>query len=140
MKHFIFSILAFFIISSSSSQEAHPNTFACSGLFCAADGLKFDLTDESNRAAIAYPNILDWLQGRVAGLQVYTLRDGTRLAVIRNRPATIFVDEIRMDPSILDFLPVTDIATVTIIKQPFVFNAPGGVIAIYTKPGEEDKD
>jgi hypothetical protein len=139
MKHFIFLIFAFFIVSSASSQETHSKTCACSGLFCAADGVSFDFADESNSSALAYLNILDWLQGRVAGLQVYSLPNGGRLPFIRNRLAAVFVDEIRMDPSFLDALPITDIATVKIIKQPVGFNAPGGVVAIYTKACQDEE-
>jgi outer membrane receptor protein involved in Fe transport len=93
-----------------------------------------------------YLNILDWLQGRVAGLQVYTARNNDRIPYIRNSRAGIYVDEIYRDADFLNSLPVTDIAMIKIIKGPFAggFNSPGGVIAIYTigtdDEGEETDD
>ena len=41
----------------------------CTGMFKTPDGTYFDLTNETS--INGYINILDWLQGRVAGLQIY---------------------------------------------------------------------
>lgn len=142
MKNYILAIL--FLISATvvaAQQPASHRTDAnCTGLFCHAEGTVFNLEDETNNSAIGYFNILDWLQGRVAGLQVYQIRN-ERIAFIRNRPATVYVDEMRTDMSFLNMLPVTDIAAVKIIKQPFgLASAGGGVIAIYTKKGGEEEE
>lgn len=50
----------------------------------------------------------------------------------------MFVDEIQMDPSVLNSIAVADIAFVKVMKTPVVVarNAAGGAIAIYTKRGE----
>ena len=91
----------------------------------------------------AYFNILDWLEGRVAGLQVFVSRSGIRVPVIRGSIATIFVDEMRIDPSFLNSLSTNDIAMIKVIKGPFagaVGNGGGGTIAIYTLKGEEEED
>jgi hypothetical protein len=88
-------------------------------------------------------NILEWLRGRVAGLQIYYTRNGTPVPFIRNTRASIFVDEMPMDAGYLADLPVTDIAMIKIIKQPFVGavgNGGGGVIAIYTMKGDDEED
>lgn len=113
-----------------------------SPLFRTIDGTYFDLEQGNNAASVTgYTNILDWLQGRVAGLQVYTIR-GNRIAFMRNYPATIYVDEIRTDASILSMLPVTDIALIKIIKAPqaSILSAPGGAIVVYTKRGEVEEE
>ena len=112
----------------------------CSGLFKNADGTILEVAD--NQTAQSYLNILDWLQGRVAGLQVYTSWSGIKLPVIRGSQAKIYVDEMMVDASYLNLLPVSDIAMVKVIKGPAagVFGA-SAVIAIYTiKDEEEDEE
>ena len=111
-----------------------------SGLFSTADGTIFDIENENVQA---YFNILDWLEGRVAGLQVFVTRSGLRVPVIRGSVAAIFVDEMRMDPSFLNSLSTSDIAMIKVIKGPFagaVGNGGGGTIAIYTYKGEDEEE
>ena len=111
-----------------------------SSLFKSTDGIIFDLENET---VGAYFNILDWLEGRVAGLQVFVSRAGIRVPVIRGSAASIFVDEMRMDPSYLNFLSVNDIAMIKVIKGPFVGaigNGGGGTIAIYTIKADDEEE
>jgi len=114
----------------------------CTGAFKSCDGFIIDLTND-NESALSYLNVLSWLQGRVAGLQIYYTRDNTPVPFIRNSRATIFVDEELVNPSFLNDLPVADIAMIKIIKGPFVGaigNGGGGTIAIYTLKGDDDGD
>jgi hypothetical protein len=116
------------------------NNEYCTGLFKTQDGTIIDLVNE-NESAKGYFNILEWLQGRVAGLQIYYTRYGTPVPFIRNTRGSIFVDEIPVDAGYLNDLPVADIAMIKIIKQPFagaVGNGGGGVIAIYTLKGDDE--
>jgi hypothetical protein len=128
-------------IARIKTKEELLNEQYCTGLFNTPDGTYFDmLNDNSAASAGSYHNILDWLQGRVAGLQVYTSRYNELIPFIRNSRANIYVDEILMSPDYLNSLPVTDIAMIKIIKAPSAgFGGPGGVIAIYTK-GTDDED
>jgi hypothetical protein len=125
------------------SAEEKLNNQYCSDLFRTHDGIIFDLQN-SNESAKAYANILEWLQGRVAGLQIYYTRSGTPIAFIRNTRASVFLDEMQVDPGFLNSLPTTDIAMIKVIKGPFVGavgNGGGGTIAIYTVKGDdEDED
>jgi hypothetical protein len=126
------------------SPKEKLNDEYCSGPFKTYDGTIIDLVNE-NETAKSYLNILEWLQGRVAGLQIYYTRYGLPVPFIRNTRAGIFVDEMPVDAGYLTNLPTTDIAMIKIIKQPFVGavgNGGGGVIAIYTLKGdgEEDED
>ncbi len=109
------------------------------GMFKAADGTILDLTNDNN-SAMSHTNILDWMQGRVAGLQVYTLRGGTRVPYIRGSMARIYVDEIPISAGFLHSLPTADIAMIKVIKGPFVGSVGNSaVVAIYTlKPEEEE--
>ncbi|HEY2721332.1 MAG TPA: hypothetical protein VGI82_06390 [Chitinophagaceae bacterium] len=122
------------------SPKEKLNNEYCSGLFKSYDGIIFDLTNE-NESALNYLNILNWLDGRVPGLQIYYTRDKIPVPFIRNTRASIFVDEEQVDPSVLNNLTTADIAMIKIIKEPFVGaigNGGGGVIAIYTIKGDDD--
>ena len=128
-------------VAQYKSKEDKLNEEYCTGLFKTDHGTYFDmLNDDVALSARSYINILDWLQGRVAGLQVYTTRSNTLIPFIRGSRAGIYVDEMWRDADFLNLLPVTDIAMVKIIKGPFVggFDSPGGVVAIYTIRGEEE--
>jgi len=112
----------------------------CSPLFSSVDGTTISLMDDDNaNTVMGHQNILNWLQGRVAGVQVYQGRFGS-VAFIRNAPATVFLNEVRTDASILGFIPVMDIALIKIIRNPFVLGAPGGAIAVYTKKGLDEEE
>jgi hypothetical protein len=114
----------------------------CGDLFKYADGTIIDLEND-NYAAASYLNILDWMQGRVAGLQIYYTRNRVPVPFIRNNMAAIYVDEQLVTADYLQVLPVADIAMIKVIKGSFVGapgNGNGGVIAIYTKEtGEEEE-
>jgi len=129
-------------IAPTKTAEQILNEEYCSGLFKTPDGTYFDMLDDNATiSARSYFNILDWLQGRVAGLRVYTLRNNDRLPLIRNSLARIYVDEIPVASDFLNSLPVTDIAMIKIIKGPSagVFGA-GGIIAIYTIGTDDEGD
>jgi len=127
-------------VRNSKSQIQILNDKYASGMFKSAEGTIFDIENENVQA---YFNILDWLEGRVAGLQVYVSRSGVRVPVIRGSVASIYVDEMRMDASFLNSLSVNDIAMIKVIKGPFagaIGNGGGGTIAIYTLKGDDEEE
>ena len=133
------AVMAQIRVSNPKSPKELLNDRYASSLFKNAEGTIFDIENENVQS---YFNILDWLQGRVAGLQVYVSRSGIRVPVIRGSVATIFVDEIRMDASFLNSLSVNDIGMIKVIKGPFVGaigNGGGGTIAIYTIRADEEE-
>ena len=122
------------------SQKEILNDQYASGMFKTTEGTIIDVENENVQA---YFNILDWLEGRVAGLQVFVSRNGTRVPVIRGSVASIYVDEMRLDAGFLNSLSVNDIAMIKVIKGPFagaIGNGGGGVIAIYTFRGEDEEE
>ena len=124
----------------TKTPEEKLNEEYCSGLFRLADGTILDLVN-SDQNAQGYLNILDWLEGRVAGLQVFTSRTGVRVPFIRGSYAKIYVDEIAIDAGFLNTLPVSDIAMIKVIKGLFAGNAGGGgAIAIYTIKGDYEEE
>jgi hypothetical protein len=123
------------------SREEQLNEEYCSPLFKSAHGTIFDFTDDIT--AQGFTNILYWLQGRVAGLNIYTSRSGAAVPVIRNQRATVYLDEMPVQLSTVDMLSVADIAMIKIIKSPFGGNmmyGSGGAVAIYTFRGEEEEE
>jgi len=136
-----FSALAQVNLSrKSKSAEEILNDQYASGMFKTAEGTIIDVENENVQA---YLNILDWLDGRVAGVKIYVTRSGVRVPVIRGSVASIYVDEMRMDPSFLNSLSVNDIAMIKVIKGPFagaVGNGGGGVIAIYTIKADDEEE
>jgi hypothetical protein len=130
-------------IAQQKTVEEKLNEEYCTGMFKTPDGTYFDMLNYNVAlSAASYLNILDWLQGRVAGLQIYTRRDRTPVPYIRGSRAGVYVDEIYYDADFLNSLPVTDIAMIKIIKGPFAggFNSPGGVIAIYTIGTDDEEE
>ena len=128
--------------NANTSTEEKLNNEYCTGPFKTHEGTIINLVNQ-NESAKSYLNILEWLQGRVAGLQIYYTRYGTPVPFIRNTRASVFVDEMPVDAGYLNDLPVADIAIIKIIKQPFVGavgNGAGGVIAIYTLKGDDEGD
>jgi len=125
---------------SPNSRKEILNEQYASSLFKNAEGTIIDVENENVQG---YLNILDWLNGRVAGLQIFVTRGGIRVPVIRGSAATIFVDEMRMDPSYLNFISVNDIGMIKVIKGPFagaIGNGGGGTIAIYTIKADDEEE
>ncbi len=126
--------------ANKQTPEQQLNELYCSGLFKSTEGTILDVaSDISSRG---YLNILDWLQGRVAGLQIFTSRTGISYPVMRGNIPAIYVDEIQVNASFLNFLNVNDIGIIKVIKTPFYggFNGAGGAIAIYTLALEGDEE
>ncbi len=127
--------------SATRTLEQKLNEEYCTGLFKSTDGTILDVA--SSNSARSYINILDWLQGRVAGLQVYPSRiGGVSIPVLRGGVPGVYLDEMPITLSHLSMINVNDIAIIKIIKTPFFggFNGGHGAIAIYTLGGEEDEE
>lgn len=124
----------------SKSAEEILNEQYCTGLFKSTDGTILDVA--SDMSARSYFNILDWLQGRVAGLSIYPGRSGLRIPVIRGAVPGVFIDEMPVSLNYVDMINVNDIAMVKVIKMPFYgsFNGGGGAIAIYTLGNENEEE
>jgi len=140
------AVLISFTLTAQSYKREQPldhaqqlNEQYCTGVFKTTEGSILDVMNEPS--ANGYVNILNWLQGRVAGLQIYTARNGDIIPYIRSSRARIFVDEMPMDASYLNVIPVSDIAMIKVIKSPFVGSFGGAsAIAIYTIKAEEEEE
>ncbi|HEY1202069.1 MAG TPA: hypothetical protein VGE79_13850, partial [Niastella sp.] len=123
--------------AKQKSKQQQMDEKYTSGLFSGGDATTFDLTDDV--AAMGAYNIFSYLQGRVAGLQITTGGGGSQLQW-RNATPALFLNEMPVDVSAIENIPVSDIAYVKAFRPPF-FGATGGgaggAIAIYTKKGGE---
>ena len=126
------------VIAQSKSNKEKLNEQLSSGMFRSMNENVFDLVNE-NQDAMSYTNILQWLQGRVAGLQIQ-MQGGDYIPIIRGSRVELYLDEMRVDPGMISSLPVSNIAMVKVIKGGFVGGigggGGGGAVAIYTRRGD----
>ncbi|WP_407404843.1 hypothetical protein [Chryseobacterium sp.] len=91
----------------------------------------FDFVNE-NQYASGNNNILDWLQGRAAGLTFQRNNSGENVPYIRGKQAKLYIDEMPAEPTMVTTLPISNIAMVKIIKGSTLV---GDAVAIYTMRG-----
>jgi hypothetical protein len=106
-----------------------------SGLF--SGGESRTILPEDDPAFLSSQSVFDYLQGRVAGLQVTTGGDEPTVTW-RGSKTALFMNEIEMDAPGIQNIPVSDIAMIKIFPPPFfgAFGAgAGGAVAIYLKKG-----
>lgn len=117
-----------------SKKELMDEQYA-SGMFTGGDGYTFIMDDDL--AARGALSVLQYLQGRVAGLQI--TGTGAQVSMSwRGASPTLFLNEMQSDVSMIQNLSMADIAMVKVFRPPF-YGAPGGgsggAIAVYTRKG-----
>ena len=106
-----------------------------SGLFSGGASDVFDFVNQNQTNVAGYNNILEWLQGRVAGLSVFN-SGGTWTPQIRNGPVQLFLNETNVTPDVISSIAPFDIALVKVYKGNFTGSlGAGSAIAIYTRRG-----
>lgn len=107
-----------------------------SPLYKSMNEVVFDFVNE-NQSAASSPNILQWLQGRVAGLTI-NFENGVPTPYIRQGKANIYLDEMLMDAGSLSGISASNIAMVKIIKDGSVgmSGSGNGAVLIYTRRGD----
>lgn len=115
------------------------------GMFSGDASKSIDLvnSDEAN----VYQNIFDYLQARVNGLQIsadgfdYSVyyRQGASMSSMGAIPMALFLDEIETDASVIATIPAGQVALVKVYStfSGAWGNAPGGVLSVYTKKGQD---
>ena len=108
-----------------------------SGFFSGGDGYTF--TTEDDPFAKSATNVLAYLQGKVAGLQISSIGQGS--ATWRGSATSIFLNEINSDLNSVQNINMNDVAMIKVYRPPFfgaMGGGAGGAIAIYTKKGSRD--
>lgn len=107
-----------------------------SPLYNSMNEVVFDFIND-NQSAASSQNILQWLQGRVAGLTI-NYEDGSPTPYIRQGKATIYLDEMPVDAGSLTGISADNIAMIKVIKDGTVGMGRGGngAVLIYTKRGD----
>lgn len=118
-----------------SPEEKIDKEYA-SGLFSSGNSRIFDVeNDPFGRSAIS---VLDYLRGKVAGLQITT--DGPEGGSISRRGSEteVFLNEMNTEIAMLQSTSMSDVAMIKVFDPPFFGSAgggPGGAVAVYTKKG-----
>ncbi|MEO9020735.1 MAG: hypothetical protein ABI237_12380 [Ginsengibacter sp.] len=110
-----------------------------SGLFSGGDGYEFDLVNDPFAASAM--DIFQYLQGKVAGLQINTTSNPPTLQWRGGSPQ-LFLNEMQSSPDMLTSIPVSDVAYIKVFRPPFMGAVGGGsngAIAIYTRQGGDVK-
>lgn len=92
----------------------------------------FDFVNDDNQLV---GNVLDWLQGRIPGLQIN--RDGLELTPkLHGKEMELYVDEFLVPAQSLSSISSSDVAMIKVIRPPFFGASGNGAIAIYLNNGK----
>ncbi|AZA84375.1 hypothetical protein C1637_05905 [Chryseobacterium lactis] len=119
------------ITGKKQDPKEELNNQLSTGMFNSMNSTIFDFVNEDQHAAASI-NILDWLQGRAAGLSFQRNSSGQNVPYMRGSPALLYLDEIQTDVSMISSVPVSNIAMVKIIKGAGLI---GNAVLIYTMKG-----
>jgi hypothetical protein len=122
------------VIAQQKSKKEKMEAEYTSGLFT-GDGTTF-ITEDDPFASSAQ-NVFNYLQGKVAGLQI-TPGAGTPTLSWRGGTPSLYLDQMQMDAAALQGIPMSDVAMIKIFRPPFFGGfggGSGGAIAVYTKKG-----
>ena len=106
-----------------------------SAMFQSPSETIFDFVNDKLLAS-GSPDILLWLEGRVAGLQIK--RDGADVdAYIRNKKVDVYLDENKTELELLRGFPIANIAMIKVVRDDFFggFGNSNGAILVYTRNG-----
>lgn len=106
------------------------------GLFRGSDAISFDMINDPQ--ALSSFNVFNYLQSRVAGLQITGGLTQSPSAVWRGSSVGFFLNEIPIDAQFLSSIPMSDVAYIKVFRPPFIgsaVNGGGGAISVYTKKG-----
>lgn len=109
------------------------------GLFSGGESYQFDLIND--RTSVTARSIFEYLQAKVAGLQINTTTNPPSLTWRGGSPE-LFLNETQVDEDFITTLPLSDIAYVKVFRPPFFSPYGGGAngaIAVYTRRGDDVK-
>ncbi len=109
-----------------------------SGMFSGGDGYSFDLMNDP--FALSSQSVFQYLQGKVAGLQITNDQSGSPTLTWRGGSPGLYLDEMQQqDAQSLSSISMADVAYIKVFRPPFMggFGGANGAIAVYTKRGSD---
>lgn len=128
------------ITGRQKSKEEIADEEYTSGFFSGGDSRTF--LPENDPALAVSQSVFNYLNGRVAGLQIST-SGGEASATWRGGNTSYFLNEMPQDAATLMNIPMSDVAMIKVFKPPFfgaIGGGSGGAIAVYLKKGKELHD
>lgn len=128
------------VVAKKKSKTEIMDEEYTSGFFRGGDGYTFIAEDDpSAQGALS---VLNYLQGKVAGLQITGA--GTNMTLSwRGGTPSLYLNEMMGDVSMIQTLSMNDVAMVKVFRPPFFGGAgggSGGAIVVYTKKGKASND
>ncbi|MFP3590479.1 hypothetical protein [Chryseobacterium sp. SIMBA_038] len=120
------------LVGKKQDPKEELNKQLSTGMFNSMNSTIFDFVNENQNAALS-TNILDWLQGRAAGLTFQRNGSGENVPYIRGSQAKLYLDEMPSDASMIASIPISNIAMVKVIKESGLI---GNAVLIYTMRGD----
>jgi len=123
------------VIAQQKSKKDKMDEDYTSGLFSGGDGYTFIMEDDPFAASAM--NVFNYLQSKVPGLQI-TQGGGTPSLSWRGGTPDLFLDQMQLDASALQGIPMNNVAMIKVFRPPFFGSfggGSGGAIAVYTKKG-----
>ncbi len=108
-----------------------------SGLFSGGNATQFDVANDPRGSSSI--SVFQYLQGRVAGLQIASAGPNATLSWRGGTPG-IYLDEIESDASRVGNISMADVAYIKVFNPGSSFgfrNGGSGIIAVYTKRGDD---
>lgn len=122
--------------STQISKEQKLEKEYTSGLFNGGNAKVFAVEDDPfAQSAIS---ILDYLRGKVAGLQIETSGFSGGSITRRGSRTDVFLNEMNADIQLLQSTPMSEVAMIKVFDPPFfgaMGGGAGGAVAVYTKKG-----
>lgn len=121
------------VITQKRSLKEKMDKDYTSGFFSGGDAYTFVL--EEDPTSQAAQGVLQYLQGKVPGLQIST--NGGSSASWRGTNTSFYLNEMSVDLGMLQTITMTDVALIKVFRPPFMGGSggAGGAVAIYTKKG-----
>ncbi|GAO42157.1 hypothetical protein [Flavihumibacter petaseus] len=128
------------VTAKGKSKKDQLDEQYTSGLFRGGDGYTFITEDDPS--AVGSMTVLQYLQGKVAGLNITGA--GTNMSMSwRGGTPSLFYNEMPGDVQLIQNLNMNDVAMIKVFRPPFfgaMGGGSGGAIAVYTKKGAANKN
>lgn len=128
------------VYSQTKSRTQELDKKYASGLFQSGNSRTFNIIDDP--MATTRMNVFEYLQGKIAGLQIESTGGFAYNVSWRQSPTALFLDEMpMMEPADMSHVSMSDVALIKIFNPPFMGgfgNGAGGAIAVYTRKGGDD--